>query len=84
MKALTPIQTLLFLLLVGFAVAGWLFGIHWKRVASGDLFTGDERHIILLQDQIENLTKENDALHLRLRRLEGGEAPAGTQKVEAP
>lgn len=76
MKALTPFQSLVLLLLAGFGLAGWIYGIHWKRVASGDLFTGDEKHIIRLQDQIERLTQENDSLHLRLRKLESGEEPA--------
>jgi hypothetical protein len=77
-KALTPAQSLVLLLLAGFGLAGWIYGIHWKRVASGDLFTGDEKHIIRLQDQIESLTRENDSLHRRLRKLEGGEDPASS------
>jgi hypothetical protein len=77
-KALSPVQSLVLLLLAGFGLAGWFYGIHWKRVASGDLFTGDEKHIIRLQDQIESLTKENDSLHQRLRKLEGGEDAASS------
>jgi hypothetical protein len=85
-KALTPVQSLVLLLLAGFGLAGWIYGIHWKRVASGDLFTGDEKHIIRLQDQIESLTRENDSLHQRLRKLESGEetAPSSAPSVPAP
>ena len=84
MKALTPVQSLVLLLLAGFGIAGWIYGIHWKRVASGDLFTGDEKHIIRLQDQIERLTAENDSLHLRLRKLESGEEPAPSSASSVP
>lgn len=76
MKSLTPAQSLALLLLVGLSAAGWFYGVHWKRVASGDLFTADEKHIIRLQEQIDSLTKENESLHLRLRELEGGETSA--------
>lgn len=72
MKATPELQILALLLLAGFGAGGWFYGLHWKRVASGDLFTNDERLLVRLQDQIEALTKENKALHLRLRRLEGG------------
>jgi hypothetical protein len=82
-KALTPVQSLVLLLLAGFGLAGWIYGVHWKRVASGDLFTGDEKHIIRLQDQIERLTQENDSLHLRLRKLESGEEPAPSSASSA-
>jgi len=53
------------------AVAGWLYGIHWKRVAEGDLFTNDEKLMIRLQDQIQSLTRENEALHQRIGSLTG-------------
>ncbi len=52
-------------------MAGWGYGVHWKRVASGDLFTADERMMIRLQDQIGALSDENEHLHARIRELEG-------------
>ncbi len=61
-KTLSPAQSLLFLALAGLAVGGWLYGLHWKRVASGDLFSSDERLMIRLQDQIETLVAENERL----------------------
>ena len=66
MKNLSPAQSLVFLLLAGLAIAGWLYGIHWKRTASGDLFTKDEMHIIRLQDQIRVLTEDNAKLNGKL------------------
>lgn len=84
MKALTPAQSFVLLLLAGFGIAGWIYGIHWKRVASGDLFTGDEKHIIRLQDQIERLTKENNALHRRLRIPDNGGEPAPSSASSEP
>lgn len=72
MKASSPAQTLLLLLLAGVSLAGWLYGVHWKRVASGDLFTQDEMRLIRLQDQIGALTEENERLHQRVRELTGG------------
>lgn len=86
MKATSELQILALLLLTGFGAAGWFYGLHWKRVASGDLFTNDERLLVRLQDQIEALTKENEALHLRVRRLEGGgegASAAGTTPAPA-
>jgi hypothetical protein len=81
-KANSELQILAFLLLTGFGAGGWFYGLHWKRVASGDLFTNDERLLVRLQDQIEALTKENEALHLRLRRLEGGGGDVAPAAVE--
>lgn len=71
MKALSPLQSLALLLLFGAAVGGWLYGLHWKRVASGDLFSSSERLMIRLQDQLEVLTKENEDLNRRVRELSG-------------
>lgn len=90
MKALTPVQSLLFLVLAGATIAGWAYGLHWKRIASGDLFTSDERLMIRLQDQISALTEENERLHGRIREL--GEAepesttatPDGTEGSPEP
>ena len=74
-KSVTPFQSLLLLLLGGMAIAGWLYGIHWKRVAAGDLFSSDEKMMIRLQDQIQTLTGENEALHHRIRSLTGEPEP---------
>jgi len=57
------------------AIAGWLYGIHWKRVAAGDLFSSDEKMMIRLQDQIQSLTEENEALHKRIGSLTGEPEP---------
>lgn len=84
MKAFSPAQSLILLALAGIAVAGWAYGIHWKRVASGDLFSADERLIIQLQDQIGALTREAEALRGRLRELEnGGYTDPGTEPANA-
>jgi hypothetical protein len=72
-KPSSPVQSLLFLVFAGIAVAGWFYGLHWKRVASGDLFSSDEKLMIRLQDQISALTKENESLHARIRELGGAE-----------
>lgn len=97
-KTPTPLQSLLLLLLAGLAIAGWLYGIHWKRVASGDLFSSDEKLMIRLQDQIQSLTKENEKLHARIKAATGEDTapdpapavpdhsspvlPASPQKIE--
>jgi hypothetical protein len=49
------------------AVSGWLYGIHWKRVASGDLFSSDEKLMIRLQDQIRSLSETNANLNEQLK-----------------
>ena len=69
MKSLTPIQSLLLLLLLSLAIGGWLYGTHWKRIASGDLFTDDEKMTIRLQEQIEALSNENGELRARIKSL---------------
>ena len=51
--SLTPLQSLILLALVGLAISGWLYGLHWKRIATGDSFTKEEKVMFLLQDQIE-------------------------------
>jgi len=68
-KNLSPGQTLVFLLLVGLAISGWLYGVHWKRTASGDLFTQEEMLIVHLQDQIQVLTEDNGKLNATIAEL---------------
>ena len=95
MKSLTPIQSLLLLILISVAIGGWFYGIYWKRVASGDLFTVDEKMTIRLQEQIEALSNENTELRARINSLTGEsngtaitqpppgpELPGRPQKVE--
>ena len=84
MKSLSPAQSLILLLLVGVAIAGWAYGLHWKRVASGDLFTSDETLMIRLQDQIDTLTEENKVLHDRLRERDGEPETGAAQNVPQP
>ncbi|MEX2577531.1 MAG: hypothetical protein WD342_00625 [Verrucomicrobiales bacterium] len=75
MKSFSPGQSLLVLLLLGLAIGGWMYGVHWKRTASGDLFTKDEKHIVQLQDQINALTEANAELNQRLAELQPPEEP---------
>ena len=72
---LTPVQSLVLLLLLGLAVSGWLYGIHWKRVASGITFTKEETIMIQLQDQIEVLSQKNASLNQAIRELQGETNP---------
>ncbi|MEM7697746.1 MAG: hypothetical protein AAF236_05000 [Verrucomicrobiota bacterium] len=65
-----PLKTLALLLVVGAAFAGWLYGIHWKRVASGGKFNATERLVVQLRDQVEILTLENAKLITRLKELD--------------
>jgi len=67
---LTPLQSLLLLLLVGLAIGGWLYGIHWKKVAIGDGLTQDEKLIFQLQEQVEILTQQNADLNAALREAD--------------
>lgn len=83
MKNLSSGWILFHLLLAGAALSGWLYGLHWERVASGELFTRDESTIIRLQEQIDSLEKENERLSLRLRSLEG-DSPTGAPPTGAP
>lgn len=95
MKSLTPSQSLIFLLLISLAIGGWLYGIHWKRVASGDLFTNDEKITIRLQEQVEVLHNDNGELRAKIKSLtdesgergmmpprSGPELPGRPQKIE--
>lgn len=77
MKSLSPIQSLVFLLCIGVAIAGWAYGIHWKRVASGSLFSTDEKLLISLRDQIEALEKNNASLREQLKQPPTDPEPAG-------
>ncbi len=69
MKNLTPVQSLVLLVLVGIAVSGWFYGVYWKRVASGSLFSPDEKVLIQLQDQISALHDQNARLHDKIKEL---------------
>lgn len=78
---LSPLQSLALVVLIGLAASGWLYGVHWKRVAEGTGFTKQEQVMIRLQDQIETLTKKNEELNATLRELgeepdENGDPPA--------
>lgn len=90
MKSLTPAQSLVLLILVGLAISGWLYGIHWKRVASGDLFSSDEKLMIRLQDQIRSLSETNANLNEQLKAYADAEVdpkeeePATVPAVEVP
>tara|TARA_R110002096_G_scaffold242836_6_gene434690 strand:- start:1127 stop:1405 length:279 start_codon:yes stop_codon:yes gene_type:complete len=64
---LSPGLSLLLLILIGIALSGWLYGIHWKRVASGSRFSAEERLIIQLQDQIRALSEESESLSAKLQ-----------------
>lgn len=94
MKPITPAQSLVLLILVGLAISGWLYGIHWKRVASGDLFSSDEKLMIRLQDQIRSLSDTNANLNEQLKAYADEEVdpkeevpaavPATVPALEAP
>ncbi|HQZ29514.1 MAG: hypothetical protein KA250_06345 [Verrucomicrobiales bacterium] len=75
MKNLTPVQTLIALLLVGLAISGWLYGLRGKSIAEGNSFTNDEKLLVQLQDQIRALSDANAELNARIRTL-SGEEPA--------
>jgi len=66
---LSPTQSLAFLFLLGLSVSGWLYGIYWKRVASGNVFTKEEKVMIQLQDQIQVLTDKNAELNEQISSL---------------
>jgi len=80
-KSLSPVQSLAFLLLLGAAISGWMYGIHWKRVASGDLFTADEKLIIGYQNQINALEEELTELRKRLPDEEAESTASGQSDV---
>ena len=85
MKALSPIQSLVLLVLAGLAIAGWCYGLHWKRVVAGELFSSDELMMVRLQDQIDALSEENATLHEKLRSFSGEPvAPAETATPLTP
>lgn len=69
MNSLRPEILLALLLLLGVAVSGWIYGIHWKRVGTGSEFTKEEKLIIQLQDQIDLLHEENAKLSQRVHEL---------------
>lgn len=69
MKKASPELILVGLILLGLGIAGWFYGIHWKRVASGTRFSQDEKLIIQLQDQIYTLLDENERLFQEIREL---------------
>lgn len=85
--SLTPLQSLILLALVGLAISGWLYGLHWKRIATGDSFTKEEKVMFLLQDQIEVLTKKNQELNTVISKLESelegetGESPQSSESA---
>ncbi len=79
----SPAQTLLFLVLFGLAIAGWMYGIHWKRISSGGSFTKEERMMISLQDQIAVLSEKNEELNKALRESLAEEGDGGS-KESAP
>jgi hypothetical protein len=84
-KSLTPAQSLVLLILFGLAISGWLYGIHWKRVASGDLFSSDEKLMIRLQDQISTLSETNANLNEQLKAYADEEvAPKEGEPVTVP
>lgn len=84
MKPPPPTTLLVHLLLAGLALAGWTYGLHWKRVASGDLFTADEKLLFRFQDQIEILEGELAKLRERLHELEGEPTPGPEDDGDAP
>lgn len=90
---LTPVQSLVFLVLIGLSISGWMYGIHWKRIASGSTFTKEERVMISLQDQISVLTEKNEELNKALKEAQGDGSsedpgvqysPRSSEAVELP
>ncbi len=73
---------MLLLLLGAAAVSGWLYGIHWKRIASGAAFSKSEKLIIQLQDQIDVLTEQNGELTKRVTELTTKKEGDATQEEE--
>ena len=76
-----PLQLLLILLLAAVAVSGWIYGWHWKQVAVGTKATHEERLLMELQDQLDLLRADNEALSQRLR-AEGEPSPGGAISSE--
>lgn len=81
---LTPVQSLVFLVLTGLSISGWIYGIHWKRIASGSTFTKEERIMISLQDQISVLTEKNEELNEALKKIQGDESPEAAKALPSP
>lgn len=88
MKSLSPSQSLVFLLISGLAIGGWIQGVKWKHSAATGKpapktpaagFTQEEKVIVALQDQVTALNKEVEALQKRLREL--GDPMLGEPKV---
>lgn len=80
----TPGQSLALLVLVGIAMAGWLYGIHWKKIASGDAFSQDEKLLIQLQEQIRTLSQKNTALVKQVNELQKVAALEDVEESETP
>lgn len=78
----TPAQWLALILAAAAAVSGWLYGLQWKRVATGGDTTHEEGVIIDLQDQLERLRAENERLTGLLH--EADKANAGDSSPEPP
>ena len=83
-KSLSPAHSLVLLLLVGLAISGWFYGIHWKRVASGVLFSSEEKLMIRLQDQIRSLTETNVSLNEQLKAFADAADGPGLADGAAP
>lgn len=81
---LTPGQSLALLVLVGIAMAGWLYGIHWKKIASGDAFSQDEKLLIQLQEQIRTLSQKNTELAKQVNKLQKVAAVEDVEESEDP
>lgn len=77
---LSPTQSLLLLVLIGIAIGGWVYGLHWKNIASGGGFTREEKVIFQLQEQIEELTQQNADLNTAIRELQGDAVNQGADK----
>jgi len=75
--------TLISLAIGHFSISGWLYGLHWKRVAEGTGFTKQEQILVRLQDQIETLTEKNEQLNAALREEEADSSEAGPGAAEA-
>lgn len=75
---LAPVQWLALLLAFAAAASGWLYGLHWKRVARGGDTTHEERLLIDLQDQLDRMRAENERLTARLHEREGGGRDGGS------
>jgi len=68
-KKASPELIFVGLILFGVGISGWFYGIHWKQVADGNKFSGEEKLIIQLQDQIDALSEENQKLAGEIRKL---------------